>query len=303
MQNIVVAGAGKLGLRHIQSYGAIDDATVVGIVDPVVERRNAVIDDIGSGIAVYDSVQAAASDSAVDVIDICSPTMVHFGQVSDALALGKSVFCEKPLVPTLHDANRLEAVLSESPGTLRVGYVYRYHPRMQMLKDHIDEGALGEPHLAMLRIGGRGSHREWKHKAESGGGALLDMATHMIDLAYWFFGPFVESELLHGTQLIHKREINGDLVEADAEDLAIVRIRTVGDVEVLIHADFVTPGFANSVEVAGTNGSAASSIITSIPDRYSLVHPANGLAAGETVYLGPRREHVTQPARSFCKRP
>lgn len=299
MQKVVIVGTGKLGLRHIQSYASIEAASVVGVIDPVVERRAAVLEQIGHDVKVYDDVDSAAGDPGVDVIDICSPTMNHFEHTAAALASGKSVFCEKPLVPTLREAEHLEAVVAESPGVLRVGYVYRFHPRMQRLKDLLAAGALGHPHLAMLRIGGRGSHRLWKHKAQSGGGALLDMATHMIDLAYWLFGSFENSELLYGTQLLHKREIEGAIVDADAEDLAIVRIRTVGDVEVLIHADFVTPGFANSVEVAGTNGSVATSIITSTPDRYTLVQPAGGLPAGETTFPGENSNMLQRQLETF----
>ena len=298
MQNIVIAGAGKLGERHLRAYASIGNANVIGIVEPDEDRRTALIDEF-HGISAYDALEDATDDPAVDVIDVCSPTVHHFDQVSSSLLKGKSVFCEKPLVTDLRQAERLEAIVAESPGDLRVGYVYRHHPRMQRLKSLVDTDTLGQPLLAMLRIGGRGSHRAWKHRSAEGGGVLLDMASHMIDLALWLFGSIEDSEMLLGTQLMHKREIDGAIVDTDAEDLAVLRLRSVGDVEILIHADFVSPGFAHSVEVAGTNGSAMTSILTSIPDRYTLLRPAGGLPSGETVFPGESSDMLRRQLEAF----
>ena len=299
MTRIIVAGAGKRGVRHLEAYRKIPGASVVGIVEPDAQRRLDAIGLAGDEAEAFGSVPDALDATDADVVDVCTPTAHHFEDEAAVLDAGKSVFCEKPLVPTLAEAEALHERVEAGKGSLRVGYVYRYHPRIQQLKDRLDAGVLGNAYLAMLRIGGRGSHRLWKHQAGMAGGALLDMATHMLDLAYWLFGGFTEIEILHQAVLVHKREIDGVLHDVDADDLVIVRLRTVGDVEVLVHADFVTPGFANLIEVAGTNGSASTSIVTAIPDRLTLVRPAGDLPAGETTTPGESADMLQAQLASF----
>ena len=299
MKYIVVVGAGKLGTWHIEAYNRIEEARIIGIVEPIDERMAAALALEDDEARAYRSLDDALLASDVDVIDVYTPTAHHFDDVTKALDLGKSVFCEKPLVPTMAEAEAVARHMTAGPGSLRVGYVYRFHPRMQKLKMRLEAGTLGDPYLAMLRIGGRGSHRIWKHRAGMAGGALLDMATHMLDLAFWLFGSFTEAEVLHRAVLLDKREIEGTLVEVDADDLVVLRLRTVGDVSVLVHADYVTPGFAHQVEVAGTNGSASTSIVTAVPDRYALVHQTEELPSGETIEAGHATNMLQLQLESF----
>ena len=284
MTGIVVAGAGKIGSRHLHRYESLPEVDVIGLVEPS--------DEAYAGLGVsgngkprrFSTLQEALDDPHVNVVDICTPTPLHFRQAEAALRAGKSVFCEKPLVTSLADAQTLAAMTGDT--TFRVAYPYRYHPRMRCLKRRLDEGALGTPHMALLRIGGRGSHRVWKHRRGLGGGVLLDLATHMVDLAFWMFGEFDETEVVHTSQLVRERDIGGELVEVDAEDVVVLRLRTRSGVTVFVYADFISPGFAHSVEVAGSNGSAFSTVLDALPDRYYLISEAAGLPAAETIEAG-----------------
>ena len=286
MGRVAVLGAGKVGHRHLEAYQRVPGAEVVGILEPHEERLSAALADLARSIPRYASLDDVLSDPEVDVVDICSPTPLHFEQVCRSLRAGKTVFCEKPLVPSVAEVEEIARLLSTADTSLRVGYVYRSHPRIELLKQRLDDEVLGTPYMAVFRIGGRGSHRAWKHGRASGGGALLDMASHMLDLAYWFFGGIDEVESLYSGLLLSKREIDGEQVEVDADDVVIVRLRTLTGVEILVHADFLSPGFANWIEVSGKNGSALVSIISGLPDRYVLRSAARGLPAGETLEQG-----------------
>jgi predicted dehydrogenase len=284
MTGIVVTGAGKIGSRHLRRYDSLTAVDVIGLVEP----SDAAYASVGASSTErprrFSTLEEALDHPHVTVVDICTPTPLHFRQAEAALRAGKSVFCEKPLVTSLADAKTLAAMTGDT--TFRVAYPYRYHPRLERLKRRLDEGALGTPHMALLRIGGRGSHRVWKHRRGLGGGVLLDLATHMVDLAFWMFGDFVETEVLHTSQLVGERDIDGEVVEVDAEDVVVLRLRTRSGVTVFVYADFISPGFAHSVEVAGSNGSAFSSVLDALPDRYSLIRAAAGLPPGDTIEAG-----------------
>jgi predicted dehydrogenase len=296
---VAVLGAGKIGLRHVEAYREIEGAVLTGLLEPHAGNRTAALTRLTPAPHIYRSFEEVLEDPDVDIVDVCTPTPVHFEQVSRALAAGKSVFCEKPLVATSDEIARIEALFADRNTSLRVGYVYRFHPRIQRLKHRLDHEALGRPRLAVFRIGGRGSHRAWKHERGSAGGALMDMASHMLDLATWLFGPIDEIQPLFRDVLLPKREIEGVLVAVDADDVVVFRLRSATGVEILVHADFVSPGFSNLVEVAGDNGSALVSVVSGIPDRYVLNSPAGDLPAGETFEPGDTADMLRCELEAF----
>lgn len=299
MVRVAIVGAGKIGERHLAAYRGIEHADVVGILEPQEGRRGRFIAAAPDGLRPYATFDELLGDPEIDVVDICSPTPAHFAQVSQTIAARKTVFCEKPLAQHPDEINELERQAAHAGVSLRVGYVYRFHPRIQRLKERLGEDALGTPRFAMLRIGGRGSHRVWKHNRAEGGGVLLDMASHMVDLAYWLFGPVAEVEPLYDGLLVPKREIDGVFVDVDADDLVVLRLQSQSGVEILIHADFLSPGFANSIEVTGDNGSALVSVISGIPDRYTLLTAAADLNAGETLEPGDFADMLARELTGF----
>lgn len=299
MRRVAIAGLGKLGQRHLAVYDAIDGVEVAGVYEPdtsVVPHLQAQRE---RPLRAYGSFDDLTHDPEVGVVDVCTPTHLHFEQVGQALRAGKHVFCEKPLAPTTAEVAELGRLATRENVSLRVGYLYRFHPRVERLKRRLEARALGDPHVALLRIGGRGSHQAWKHRSADGGGALLDMASHMVDLAGWLFGSIVEIEPLVNRLVHPQREIAGAMVQVDANDLVVVRLRSATGVEVLVHADFVSPGFANMMEISGENGSALVSVISGIPDRYVLRAPASDLPAGETFESGDSADMLEGELASF----
>lgn len=301
LARVALLGAGKVGQRHLEAYEAIEQVQVVGVLEPDAECFAALTAGPGRPLSRYESLDHVLEDGSVDVVDVCSPTPFHFEQVSRSLAAGKTVFSEKPLVPTVSEVEEIASVLSGTDSSLRVGYVYRFHPRVEKLKQRLDDDVLGKAHLAVLRIGGRGSHRAWKHDRASHGGALLDMASHMLDLAHHLFGRITEVKPLFSGLLVPKREIDGAQVEVDADDVVIVRLRSATGVEILVHADFLSPGFSNLIEVAGENGSALVSVVSGFPDRYVLKDRVGDVPAGETFEAGDSADMLACELGAFVR--
>jgi predicted dehydrogenase len=170
------------------------------------------------------------------------------------------------------------------------GYLYRHHPAMEFARDVIRTGVIGEPYLAMFRIGGRGSHKAWKHRAETGGGAGNEMLVHMLDLALWYFGDQVSASNLYSDLLLPTREIEGQVVSANAEDFMLVSMEMASGVRVLCQSDLVTPGYMNHIEVQGTNGSLMTSILDYMPKSVYCKEPVGKYDRGHTFVEFPQTD-------------
>lgn len=255
-----VIGQGKIGERHLNAYSNIKDVEVEWLCDENLEA----IEKYSSRYEITDDFETVL-DSDVDIIDVCVPTYLHHDIVLRSLDRDKHVFCEKPLTHKVEYAKRIEEKARESKGMLMVGYLYRFHPSFLLLKDVLNKGVIGDPYYAIFRIGGRGGHRAWKHKAETGGGAMLDMLTHMLDLAIYYLGDPVEVYPFFSSTVLEERQINGEKVKADAEDLTSIGIKTEKGTQALFISDLITPSYMNMVEVHGDNGSFVGSILSKFP--------------------------------------
>jgi len=145
-----------------------------------------------------------------------------------------------------------------------VGYLYCFHPSFQKLKNVIRDNIIGKPYYALFRIGGRGNHRRWVRE-NKGGGAMMDMMVHMLDLSDWYFGEPEKIELLVYETILKKRIIDGTEYDVDVEDFVLLRMKNKTGVNIVCQADLITPSYMNVVEVHGDNGSFFGSIIDSLP--------------------------------------
>jgi predicted dehydrogenase len=292
---IAVVGCGKIAERHLAAYRAIDGVEVT--VTDIVERGRSVAQRHGAGWSPAPA-ELIAGD-AIDAIDVCTPTPSHAQFIFDGLDAGKHVFCEKPLARSTGEAAMVEARAALSDRVVMVGYLYRFHPAFRFVRDLLRDGVLGDVHFATLRLGGRGSHKAWKHRRETGGGAGNEMLVHMLDLALWYFGEPEEVTNLWTETLLPGREIEGARVDADAEDVVLLRLRTATGAAVLVQSDLVTPGYMNHVEVHGSNGSVFTSILEHLPTTLFCREPRHGHPAGETVLRFPREDLFERELRHF----
>lgn len=259
-----ILGCGKIAERHILAYRKLQAEVVVADVANDAAGRMAE----QHGVAFHDHPDEVLCDPSVMAIDICVPTAHHRDVILQALAHDKHVFCEKPLCRTLAEAYEIGEAARASDRVLMVGYLQRFHPAFQLVKEALDEGIIGQPYFALFRVGGRGDHAIWKHRRTSGGGVVLEMMVHKLDQVIWFLGPADRVEVLVYDTLRPVRTIQGQQVEADAEDLVLLEIE-VGGVRVLCQGDFVTPSYMDHLEIQGDNGSIFSSLLHFMP---TIIH-------------------------------
>ncbi|MEA2168817.1 MAG: hypothetical protein QOF76_2117 [Solirubrobacteraceae bacterium] len=298
MTRIGVIGCGKIAEKHLNAYRKLDGVEVV--VSDVVAKGEMIARNYGADWAPDPA--ALIHGDAVDAIDVCTPTPTHAAIIGDALASGKHVFCEKPLARDLAEAREIERMALEADRILMVGYLYRFHPAFQFAKEILEEGILGDPYLATFRLGGRGSHKAWKHRRETGGGAGSEMLVHMIDLALWYFGECTGAVNLHTETLLSAREIEGETVDVDAEDLTLIRVDTATGVRVLCQSDLLTPGYMNHFEIQGTNGSLFSSILDWLPTVVYCKEPRGVYDRGQNFFEFPKVDLFVRELGHFVQR-
>jgi len=192
--NVAVIGGG-IGRAHIkEGYAALPDRfRVVALCDIDPARLNSV----GAAFGIERRTASFAEVLAmpdIDVVDICTPPSLHLEQCLAALASGKHVVCEKPLVGSLAEADQLVAAQAGAAGRLMPIFQYRFGNGLQKARHIIQNGFAGKPYLATVETAWSRDAAyysvPWRGKfATELGGALLGHAIHAHDLLCYLMGP------------------------------------------------------------------------------------------------------------------
>jgi predicted dehydrogenase len=132
----------------------------------------------------------------VEAVVVTVPPHCHAEVVEAACAAGKHVYLEKPLAASLEDAARIVSAAERFGVTVVVGFNRRLHPTFLRARAAVRAGLIGRVRTIQSRFcetTGRGSLSEWRRRRGTGGGVLLDLGTHHVDLARWLTGEEVVS--------------------------------------------------------------------------------------------------------------
>ncbi|MCI3920842.1 Gfo/Idh/MocA family oxidoreductase [Paenibacillus sp. TRM 82003] len=186
---IGIVGTGSISDFHLKSYAANPNCAIAAICDKNEERAAAAARRYGAG-KVYGDADQMFADPDIDAVSVCTWNNTHAELSVAALRAGKHVLVEKPLATNVADALRIEAAVRETGKTLMVGFVRRYDENARMIKRFIDEGDFGELYYAKASTLRRnGNPGGWFADREcSGGGPLIDIGVHVIDLCWYLMG-------------------------------------------------------------------------------------------------------------------
>jgi len=279
--SVGVLGCGKIAGKHLDSYRKIPEFEVT-VTDIQSEKAREAAKKYN--VSWEKDPDAVLRDPAIDAIDVCVPVTAHKNVIGTALREGKDVFCEKPLALNAGEAAEIRDIAEETGNIVMVGYLYRFHPAFELVQEALSDRVVGEPHYAIFRVGGRGSHRAWKHRADAGGGAANEMLVHMLDLMIWWFGAPTETERLWTDTILEQRDIDGETVEADAEDLVVLRAQANNGTKILCESDLVSPSYMNSIEIHAENGSIITSILDEFPTSIYCNEPTGIHDRGHNYY-------------------
>jgi predicted dehydrogenase len=131
-----------------------------------------------------------AADPHLDAVVVATPNALHAPQAIAFLEAGKHVLVEKPMAPTVAEADAMVAAARGSGAFLMVAHCWRFHPDVRALRARVEAGELGQ----IVKTRGYGVHARWgpsgwfTDPALAGGGALLDMGVHAIDTTRYLLG-------------------------------------------------------------------------------------------------------------------
>ncbi len=265
MLRVGIVGAGFMGAYHTAGWSKTP-VELVGFHS----LNQGQIDQL---IAQYGGRTFATLDAlldAVDVVDICTPTHLHYEMVLQAAAKGKHIVCEKPLARTAEQGEALVAACRQAGVTLLVAHVVRFFPEYAQAKAIVERGEIGRVGVVRLkRVSFQPKRPEdnWFLDVAKSGGMILDLMIHDLDYARWVAGE-VESVFAKSVRSA-RPGAPGDYA------LAILRHRDGA----LSHVEggwaYPPPMFRTSLEIAGDGG--------------LIEHPA-GSSTALSVHLMAREE-------------
>jgi len=185
-------GAGGIAtIAHMPSWAKMTDVEIVAICDIKIEKAKILAEKYGVS-KVFENYRDLLEMPGLDAIDICTPNYLHSIIAVEALEKGLNVFCEKPDAVSTAEAERMKAAAEKSGKTLMVMRNNRYRKIASFTKKYIQDGNMGEIYAARCgwqrRRGIPGKGGWFTTKAQSGGGPLIDLGVHMIDLTMWLMG-------------------------------------------------------------------------------------------------------------------
>lgn len=225
---------------HIGEYLDDDRLEVVALCDIIEERATEIRDKHFPNAAVYTDFRELLKDESIDSVDICTPNYLHSIIAVAAFEAGKHVFCEKPDAVNAEEVLKMNRAAEKAGKTLMIMRNNRFSPASQYAKKYIESGAMGDIYCGRCgwqrRRGIPGKGGWFTTKAQSGGGPLIDLGVHMIDLAIWLMGSpkpvtvtgstyckFADSDTSDSVNSDFGDKVSGGTF--DVEDLAMGTIR------------------------------------------------------------------------------
>lgn len=186
-----VMGAGFIGRVHMDQINKCEDAEVVGVYDPFAElAQKAVTNEQAK--KVYSTPEELVADKGIDAVVVASPNKTHADLAVIAIEAGKHVIVEKPLALNAKNASRIVKAAEKAGVVTMVPHQMRWNPGSQKLHALTEKGELGDIYYgktSWLRQAGIPGWGSWFTRfEESGGGPLIDIGVHMLDLALYQMG-------------------------------------------------------------------------------------------------------------------
>lgn len=262
---IGVIGVGLWGARaHIPALLACDEVEVVAVADPDAERAESVAEQFGVRHVFGGGHELLNGVDKLDAVVIATPTDTHHDLVVAACGRGVHILCEKPLAYDVAQARDLVQALDARRLIGKLGFLFRFSPAIQRMKQLIDDGYIGEIQLIeVLTINAqfmdpiRPLH--WKmQRSRANGGVFVEYGAHSIDLALWLAGP-ISRLVAHGVTLIQERPTDGtQTAVVTMDDTASWITEHQGGAQGLFRTGWASlPIGGGGLRVYGTSGSLA----------------------------------------------
>src|SRR4051794_32219495 len=225
-----IIGGGWPGGAHARGYKEAGGFKVVAVADLIPSRRKALMELTGATREYAEAMELVA-DKEIELVSVCLPTYLHAPVTIAALKSGKHVLCEKPPTLNVKEAKKIEAAATKGKKVVMYSVQRRFGGGKQAAKQAIDKGYAGDVYHARaswMRTRGIPIGTGWfTDKSKSGGGALIDIGVHMLDLSWYLLG---QPKPLSAFGVTHQkfRSLIAAEKTFDVEDSAFALVRFEG---------------------------------------------------------------------------
>ncbi len=222
---IGIIGAGNIAQNaHIPSYLKQEDCELVAVCDLKPDRAREVAEKHQIKHVAQD-IKELVSLEDVDAVSICTWNNAHMQAAVEAAKAGKHILCEKPMAMTVQEAQTMEETARKNNVTLMLGFVNRFRPDSKLIKEMADSGKFGEIYYSKAGwLRRRGTPLGWfTDLSKSGGGPVIDIGVHVIDLTWYFMGkpkPLSVSATVHNKIGDYQTKGVGRWTAFDTDNLA-----------------------------------------------------------------------------------
>lgn len=258
-------GAGMMGREHIRNLALIPGSQLVAIADPTNEQVALSIAEaekhLGQTPRGFADHRAMLAAGGLDAVVIASPNDTHMRVLEDLLTAGKppGILVEKPVVTTLADCARLEALAKGYPAPIWVAMEYRYMPPVAELRRAVKTGEIGALRMFAIR-----EHRfpflekvgDWNRFAERTGGTLVEKCCHFFDLMRLVVGAEPVRVYASGARDVNHRDERYDGRTPDILDNAFVIVDFANGCRASLDLCMFAEGSYFQEEIAATGDAA-----------------------------------------------
>jgi UDP-N-acetyl-2-amino-2-deoxyglucuronate dehydrogenase len=253
---VALVGCGRISKNHLDAISKVEGLQLVSVADTDVARAEAV--GAEQGVPAFGSLEAMLAAVPSDLVAVCTPSGLHPQHGIVAARAGRHVLTEKPMAISLAAADELVQACDAAGVHLFVVKQNRLNPPIQLLKRAIDKGRFGRIYMANVTV--RWTRPQeyydaepWRGTWEFDGGAIMNQASHYVDLMQWLVGP-VES-------VMAKTATQARRIEAEDSGVAVLKFRsgTLGVLEVSVltypknlEGSITLLGEKGSVKIGGT---------------------------------------------------
>ncbi|MEB0040599.1 MULTISPECIES: Gfo/Idh/MocA family oxidoreductase [unclassified Pseudomonas] len=269
---IGLIGTGFMGRAHAMAFRNVNAAfalpvkvRLAALADADAARAEQCAHDWGFDHA-HNDWQQLINDPAVHLVAITTPNHLHYPMALAALEAGKTVYCEKPLAINLTQADAMRQAAKKAGVVTRVGYNYQHNPIIELARQMIDSGELGDiisfqGEFSEDFMGDPASPWSWRCEEAHAGGALADLGSHLLALARHLLGDIdavcADSQTVH----THRPAVSGSdekrLIAVDDQTHALLRF--ANGARGTFSSSWLKHGYKNHLafEISGTRGTLA----------------------------------------------
>ena len=190
----IIGCGGIANGKHMPSLKKIKNVQMVAFCDIIEERAVKASEEYGvEGAKVYTDYKELLKDRDIEVVHVCTPNRSHAFISIDAMEAGKHVMCEKPMAKTYKEAKEMLDASERTGMKLTIGYQSRWRADSLYLKKMCEDGELGEIYYGKAIALRRRAVPTWGvflNEYEQGGGPLIDIGTHALDLTLWMMDNY-----------------------------------------------------------------------------------------------------------------